>query len=84
MSEWDSLETEAAAGSYRGGAKCHVGRMLAELPDEAVPHVRAALKNRSVSAAALANSLEQRLGERAPRAHSIGNHRRGGCTCREI
>lgn len=83
MSEWDSLANEALDGSHRSGAKCHVGRMYAELPDDALPHVKAAINNTSISASSLAKSLAKRLGDRAPRSHSIANHRRGGCICKE-
>jgi len=83
MSEWDSLVDEAAGGSYSGGARCHVARMYEELPPEGLTPVRNAIKNPSISASSLARSLAKRLGDRAPKAHSIGNHRRGGCRCQE-
>lgn len=83
MSEWDSLAEEAVAGSYNGAPRCHVARMYEELPDEAIAPVKAAMKNRNISAAALATSLAKRLGDRAPKSHSIGQHRRGACRCKE-
>lgn len=81
MSGWDSFGDDAQANSGRTGSRCHVGQLLSTLDDEGRAAVVRAIGNRNLSASGISKALGERVGEVAPKAHSISAHRRGECRC---
>lgn len=81
MTAWEDFEAEVAITSRPTGGKCGVHGMLKALDDHARETVKAVLANPSHSNAAIAAVLRKRVGDAAPRAYTVGRHRRGDCSC---
>lgn len=79
--KWDDLESELEANKRDSKPKCGVRVMLDELPVEALDAVENALARPEFSGRNLYEVLRQKLGAAVPSQWSIGNHRRGACSC---
>ena len=83
MNHWSEFEGEVKERTLSRGASCSVGRLLRNLHTEARDAVNAVLDKEELPATAIHRALRERIGDRAPSAWTIGNHRRGGCNCKD-
>lgn len=78
---WEDFEADVASASGRTRGLCTVRTVLESLAPVARGKLQAALDNPAFSNAAIAKILRKRLGESAPRMHTVARHRRGDCSC---
>lgn len=78
---WEEFRQEAVSAKRLQGPRCGVEILMKTLPGEARPYVEAALADESLSASSIERSLRVRIGNEAPSAWVIRNHRRNGCRC---
>lgn len=81
MEHWSAFEGEVKQRVHPKGTVCSVGALLDSLHDEARGIVEATLSNPRLPATAIHRALRARVGDDAPSAWSVGNHRRGYCRC---
>lgn len=77
---WDDFEADAQSVSGPRGA-CGIRTVMDSLTPGAKLKLQAALKNPALSNAAIAKALRKRVGDTAPRMHTVSRHRRGDCSC---
>lgn len=80
MTTWEDFEADVTTVRPHRGV-CGVRMLLDSLTSEARDKVSAALDNQQLSNSSIATALRKRLGEHAPRAYTVGRHRRGDCSC---
>jgi hypothetical protein len=81
MSDWSGFHEEAHAQKRQTGGLCGIKVLMKTLPEDARPHVEAALNDASLSSASIERGLRARIGADAPTAWVIRAHRRGDCRC---
>ena len=89
MNDWDDLEDDARAASVLRGPRCGVGVMLELIQEEhgeaAVLSVKRTLKNHRLTTSSIHKALESRVeADYLPSAYSLGRHRKGACSCKEL
>lgn len=84
MDQWSTLADDAKRHISQRGPQCGVLTMLEKLPDPAAREtVERVLADRGLTNPAIAKALRDRLGEDSPSVFTVGNHRRGNCSCAE-
>lgn len=89
MNGWDDLEADARAASVSRGPRCGVDMMLELVEEEhgkdAVLSIRRTFKNHRLTTASIHKALESRVEpDYLPSAYSLGRHRKGACSCKEL
>lgn len=89
MNDWDDLEDDARAASVSRGPRCSVAVMLEVIHEDfgqdAVTSVLRTLKNHRLTTSSIHKALEKRVTPcDLPSAYSLGRHRKGACSCKEL
>lgn len=89
MNDWDDLEDDARAASVNRGPRCSVGVMLELVEEEhgeaAVLSILRTLRNARLTTSSIHKALEKRVEpDYLPSPYSLGRHRKGACSCKEL
>lgn len=79
---WEDFNKDceaASTGFHKRG--CGVGRLFADIPEEAKTAIRKALANQNVTTSGIHNELVKRLGDSVPSRSTLTRHRKGECGC---
>jgi len=83
VKHWSNFGAEVRDQALPKGPSCGVGRLLRGLHPEAREEIEKALGDGNLSTTAIHRALRTRLGQGAPSAWTLGNHRRGNCRCQD-